>query len=337
MKTLESNPLVLDPYSFPVLLPQITCVGGEVYSGTCGIAQVTQSESDFLAACTGALNLTDAARSTRIEPTSIARLATWLLWWRRKVTQDPPLLTPIARLVLTAAHTSAWLGMGGRLVLESTQQPAVMVTCFGALGEVRFVEMVSSLSEAWMICRDEATLAGRLAGVQQRVLDLPDHAFCELLLETGRSSGEARRGLLRNALLDIIDEYQPLEIFAPAALGSSGDSRLLFEILVSLFAEGYVPGELHFFEDEPATNGHRAVDEFLSRFEKSYLAPNEYFVDITNSFAEKLSLMEAFQSTLYRTQRRSWARSAERNAMIGEIRAERAERFWQLTIASLEG
>lgn len=336
MRAPSINPLVLHPRSFPLVRPQIICVDDKVYFGSCPIAQVTQEELDFLKACTGACNLADAASAAGIEPTCVARVASWLLWWGREVTGVPLLSPPVDRLVLSATHIGAWLGMGGRMLMEARQQRTTVITCFGSIGETRFVEPFPTLGEVSMAGRDEATFVARLSGVQQRVLDFPDQALREGLELRGSGASEIIADALRATLLEIIDEYQPSQIFAPAALGISADARLIFEILLSLFAEGDIQAELHLFEDEPAIHGHRSVDEFLSRFEGAYLAPREYYVDVTAAFPEKLSLTDVFRCTMDRRAAHAWSQSAERNAMLGGGPATRAERFWNLDISSIE-
>lgn len=336
MRAPSVNPLVLHPRSFPLVRPQITCVDDKVYFGSCPIAQVTQAELDFLKACTGAHNLADAASAAGIEPTCVARVASWLLWWDRKVNGTPLLSPPVDRLVLSATHIGAWLGMGGRMLMESGQQRTAVITCFGSIGDTRFVEPFPTPAEVSMAGRDEATFVARLSGVQQRVLDFPDQDLRETLEARGDGASGIIADALRSTLLEIIDEYQPSQIFAPAALGASADARLIFEILLSLFAEGDIQAELHLFEDEPAIHGHRKVDEFLSRFEGSYLAPCEYYFDVTASFPEKLSLTDVFRCTMDRRAAHAWSQSAERNAMLGGGPANQAERFWNLNITSIE-
>jgi LmbE family N-acetylglucosaminyl deacetylase len=337
MRAPSVNPLVLHPRSFPLVRPQITCVDDTVYFGSCPVAQVTQAELDFLKACTGAHNLADAASAAGIEPTCVARVASWLLWWDRKVIAMPqPFSPPVDRLVLSATHAGAWLGMGGRMLIEPQQYRTAVITCFGSLGETRFVEPFPTLAEVSMAGRDEAAFVAKLSGIQQRVLDFPDQALRETLAARGSGASEIISDALREAMLEIIDEYQPSEIFAPAALGPSADARLIFEILLSLFAEGDIQAELHLFEDEPAIHGHRSVDEFLSRFEGAYVAPREYYVDVTGSFPEKLSLTDVFRCSMDRREAHAWSQSAERNAMLGGGPATQAERFWNLNITSIE-
>lgn len=333
MKTHYVNPLVLDPRSFPLVRPHITCVDNEVYFGSCRIARVSEAESNFLKECDGRLNLADVAGRAGVDATCVTLCAHWLLWWGGQVAAAPP-SPPAERLVFTATHTGAWLGMGGRLLLETRRRRTAVVTCFGSLGESRFVEPFPTLAEVSMAARDEAAFVARLSGVEQRVLNFPDHTLRERLEASGRTASEEVPGALRSALLEVINAYRPSQIFAPAALGDAPDGRLLFETLLSLFAEGDIEGELHLFEDEPAVRGHRGVDEFLSSFEGSYLTPHEYYVDVTASFPEKASLIDVFRCTADRRAAVPWLQSAERNAALGGDAAARAERFWELNLAS---
>ncbi|HEV2833897.1 MAG TPA: hypothetical protein VGW58_01195 [Pyrinomonadaceae bacterium] len=334
MKTHYINPLVLDPRSFPLVRPSITCIDNEVYFGSYPIAQVSNLESNFLKECTGRFNLADAASRAGVDSTCVTLCANWLLWWGSKVSAAP-LSRPVDRLVISATHTGAWLGMGGRILLEAERHRTAVITCSGSLGQTMFVEPFPTLAEVSMAGRDEAAFVARLSGVQQRVLDFPDYSLRELLQHSGRTASEDVPDALRTKLLELIAEYQPSQIFAPAALGTCADSRMLFETLLSLFAEGEIEGELHLFEDEPAIHGHRNVDEFLSSFEGSYLTPHEYYVDVSAPFPEKLSLTDAFRCTIDKRTANAWSQSAERNAVLSGSTATRAERFWELNLTSI--
>jgi hypothetical protein len=187
-----------------------------------------------------------------------------------------------------------------------------------------------------MACRDEIALAARLSGLQRAVLDLPDQVLRETLACEGHDSEVNVVQTLRSALLNIFEQDRPCEIFAPAAIGETADGRLLFDTVLSLFAEGHIAGELHLYEDEPAVLGERQIDEFQSRFESSYLGLSEYFVDIGAHFAEKLSLIEIFRAGLDQGLDRLWPQSARRNAWLCGAGVGAAERFWKVDVASIE-
>jgi hypothetical protein len=327
------NPLVLSPRSFPLVRPQITCLDDDIYFGSFPVTRVTPIESGFLKACTGERTLADAARAADADAMCVARVASWLLWWRRPLGAEPQPSKPIDRLVFSASHTGAWLGMGARLVMEALRRRTLVVGCFGSLGETRFRDAFPTLAEVSMSGRDEAAFVAKLAGVQQEVWDFPDHVLRDAL-PAGRDLGAALGEILRTTLLDLIEKTQPSEIFAPAALGHSTDQRLLFDTLLALYADGSIQGELHFYEDEPVIAGHRRIDEFLSRFEGSYLVPREYYVDVTESFPEKLSIVDAFRCNLDRRNARAWVRSGEREGLLAGT--GRAERFWRLEVACVE-
>ncbi len=330
------NPLVLDPRSFPLVRPQIACVDQDVYFGSYAVARVSPVELAFLNACTGQLNLANAAGKAGVDAICVARVSSWLLWWRHAVEASPQPRRRVDRLVLSATHPGAWLGMAGRLLMEAPAQSTAVITCMGSLGDTHFIDAFPTLAAVSMVCRDEVALVARLARVQQSVLDFPDEDLRARMLADGRDIAPLVEDTLRVSLLRILEEHQPAQIFVPCAMGESGDSRLLFDILVSLFAEGIIGGELHLYEDEPATRGHRQVDEFLSRFEGSYLRPSEYFVDVTSSFAERLSVMEVFRGSMVQELRGPWSQTQHRNAVLAGFPGGIAERFWKLNVAPIE-
>ena len=335
MSASQISSLVLDPRSFPVLKPHISCVGTDVYFGSFPLAQLTPVEAEFLRACTGDRSLADSARIANADAACVARLSSWLLWWGRPVLSAAISPGPVARLVLGARHSAPWLGMGGRTLIEAPGLRTLVVNCFGSLGDSPFVDAFPSLSEVSAASRDEAALLSRLAGVQHSIWEFPDSMLRETLVDSGRDVETLAATALQNQLLALIASLRPSQIFAPAALDGSPDAVLLFESMLSAFAGGLFEGELHFYEDVPPLDGYRAIDEFMSRFENSYLSPRAYDVDITSAFQEKSALVSALRCNIGQQSGNAWLQSATLRGALASPPVPYAERFWRLDVASI--
>jgi hypothetical protein len=332
MRAAHTNELVLDPRAFPVVRPQVTWVDDDVYFGSWPIARVTDVETRFLEVCDGTRTLSDAVRAADVDARCAARVASWLLWWDAELDEPLEASAPLDRLVLSARHVDAWLGMGGRLGAEASRQRTAVITCFGSLGATRFVQAFPTPMEATASSRDEAAMVARLAGTATAAWEFPDRDWRTALEETEERHA-ALADAIRTLLLHLVERHVPKQVFAPAALGSSPDARLLFHTALGMYADGTLDGELHFYEDEPAIGGYRSIDEFLARFEGSFLTPREYYVDVTAAFARKASLVDAFRCTLDEDDRQAWCESAERTAAVSGIDGTRyAERFWRVDV-----
>lgn len=334
MTTLKS--LRLDPRSFPVVLPHISCFRNQVYFGGKYITSLMPAEAEFLKSCGGMRTLAEIVNDTGTDARCAAHLARWFVWWDRAISEAPEASEAIERLVLTAGPEDAWFGMGGRLLLEAPQTSTMVLTCFGTLTGTRYREVFRTPDEVSTICRDEAALAARLAHVRQQVWGIPEQDVRYWGGSNHASEQEALAAILRGIIIDVLGKYRPRQIFIPTATRLFSDAKLLFEILLSLFVEGRLKADLHIYEDAPAANGHRPVDEFLSRFESSYIAPEEYFVDVTECIHRKFSLLEVFRCRFNRLGRDAWERSARRNALLAGFSGQRfVERFWKVGVAGL--
>lgn len=332
MTTLKS--FRLDPYNVPVVLPHISFVQNEVYFGNEFVSSLSTQESEFLKSCDGKRTLAEIVKSTGANAGCVSRLARWFVWWDKAVAEAPVSSSAVVEnLILSTGPEDAWLGMGGRLLLEAGKTDALVLMCFGSRLDTHYREAFPTLDDVSIICRDEAALAGRLAHLRQEVWELPDFVLRNWVLADG---APALAEILRESLLALLDKHRPQRVFIPAATNVSADARLLFDILFALLVEGRLEAELHIYEDTPSAEGHRPVDEFLSRFESSYLAPHEYFVDVTESIHRKFSLLEIFHCRFNRPQREAWEHSAKRNALLaGFSNSHFFERFWKVDVAGL--
>lgn len=338
MKPTRANrsPL-LDPDSFPILLPHVTCLEDDVYVGNRHIARLHPHQSAFLRSCDGSRTLTEVIRATQVETVYVTQVAGWLLWWPEAVQEVSPFNGSVDRLVICTRPEEAWLGMGGRILLEAQAQRTTVLTCFSPFGGTHYAELFQTPEEFNLACRDEAALAARLAGVDHTVWGIPEH---EKRIPAGFAEEHAPgllKDILRETIECVIEELRPREVFVPGALSYSTDSGFLLSTTLSLVAEGCLQSDLYVYEDSPSVMGQRQVDEFCSLFEDSFLVPREHYVDITDARVKKTSLLDLFRCRINSFQRQEWFQSAQRNALLSSLpEASSAERFWQIQVRGLE-
>ena len=183
-------------------------------------------------------------------------------------------------------------------------------------------------------------LAAAVLGVEARFLDLPEHALRHTSdgLQRLTLPADEIAAALATALYDTVAELAPEQIYAPAPLGNDPDQQLLFDTLLELYEQECFPGTgYHFYESYPLAASHLNVDDFLSRFEGSYLQLTPWSEEITDFLPEKTALLEIFRSRLGLDRRALLLDVARRNARLARLDAGAAERFWTLGEAVLFG
>jgi hypothetical protein len=327
------------PQSHPIALPHITWSRDTLYF--CGRAARSASREDWmrLVQCDGSKTLLELA-SSRDEARTIAAAAPWLLWWENRlgaVTAGDS--GRITRLVLSPGVETAWLGMGGRLLMDAATCPTKVITCFGLTA--RTVESLAFLTPGDLaaITRDESSLAARLAGVTQERWEFPARELRPPGDRQSRSNVDWLKNMLREVIQQLLTGVAPKEIFVPMAVEPGSDAGVLLDVILSMYVDGLLEAsQVHIFESSPLARGHRPVDEFLSRFEKSYLHLQEYFVPLAARGLQKGSHLEVFRSCIDNPLREAWLASAARNATLSHgwlLRDDEsgfAERFWRASL-----
>jgi LmbE family N-acetylglucosaminyl deacetylase len=143
--------------------------------------------------------------------------------------------------------------------------------------------------------------------------------------------------LLKIELYRLIAETKPEEIFAPAAVGNHPDHRMVFNIILDFFDAGYFPDtRFHLYEDVPYSASYYEIDDFLARFETSYITVLSWLEEISPVLRLKNALCAVYRSQASSqlldtidniAKRTAEFLDSEQEATAG---ASAAERFWTL-------
>jgi hypothetical protein len=265
------------------------------------------------------------------EPALLVDVLDSLLWFEEPLTL-PDTATERC-LLLSTDPSQPYLSMGGYLLNRYGLLDCVNVVCFSRTATAPISDELPTTAEGLAAERDAANVRGRIAGVRNVFLELPELAVLQMTTaaDDRRQRDESFRRWLKMLLYRCIDEHAPSDIFAPAALAKSLEQRYLFEAVLQIFEDGYFPDvRFHLYETFPEAAQHLSIDAFLASFENAYVRVKPWFDDVTFVTDRKKQLLDV--------DRRSSTASESRMRAIGERNAtlERkpagsvAERFWEL-------
>jgi LmbE family N-acetylglucosaminyl deacetylase len=325
--------------AYPRRLPHVSIETGRLFFGGLEDTGAGEAEREFLALADGRTSFGDllARHPHLLAAAAMTRYAVWL--------SSPlaPLPRPAAGqhgLILASHPGDAELSMGGFLLRHRGTDRFTQLVCFSRQLETRAPEAFPSRREVTAIRRDESHLAAAILGIETRYLDLPEYVMRHAPREAERLvlPPEEIEAAVRLALYDAIAELAPTHLYAPAAVGGHPDQRMIFDAVLELYEADYFPGlSVHLYENFPLSASYLHVDDFLSRFEGSYLEPVPWCEDSTGVLAEKLTLLEVFRSRLDLGHRQLLLEVSRRSARLERRAAAAAERFWTLREAALYG
>jgi LmbE family N-acetylglucosaminyl deacetylase len=333
--TARSSILRMDPDAFPVAIPHVSWTENTFFFGNRPVQPAEADTWALLKECDGSRRLHELMAERHASADELAVIAPWLVWLDAPPSPGVAAAPPFTRMILTAQPEDAWIGMGGRLLKESAEHSTLVVTCFGLLGQCLDPDAFPTLDQISAISRDECVLAARATGVSHDTWDLPSRGPWQSA-QSLAANAEWKKSLLQDIILDALARVRPVEIFTPLAIHPHSDAGLLMEVLLAMYVDGSLENEtqLHVYEAPDGRMAPRTVDEFLARFERSYIGLRDYFCAITECHERKRSLLEVFRSRVAWPAREAAAETSARNALLAQFGVgARAERFWQVGMA----
>jgi len=333
--------------TFPVVLPQFLIQNNAVSFGTTHINECDEQESRFAARCDGRTPFREIVSHDRLVG-GVAATAPYLAWLKAPLDFGGAAGAGAdgARegwLVVSPHPDDAELALGGTLLKHRDRIRATNLVCFSQLGHTIYPHAFVKPAEVTAVRKDEALLAAAAAGLETEFFDLPEYGLREALTpakEFDDREKEVREGL-KLRLYEAIVRHRPARLFAPASIGDNPDHRLVFDIVLEFVDEDLFPDlEVHFYEDFPYAAAYEEVDDFLSRFEHSYLDVRGWSEDISEQLEEKQILCDIYRTQFKRSLGKCLEEVADRNgAVLAPDRdsAQATERFWTAGIFAVPG
>lgn len=331
---------------YPVMLPHFFVADGGLYFGDSYLRTMDPDEAEFATLCDGRKTFREII-SQMESAAGRAATAPYLTWLSEPLGAAPVREAPLDGgrwLVLSPHPDDAELSIGGTLFARPEGVDAVNVICFSDLLYTQFSQAFSQSFAVNAIRRDEALLAGAAMGVEVEFLGFPELAYRQAMttedafLDTEKEIRQA----LKLRLLHVIRKHRPTHVFAPAGIGDHGDHRMIFDCVIEFVDDDIFPETtFHLFEDFPYSASQQAVDDFLSRFEYSYLDVVTHFQDTSAFAARKAAVTDIYRSQFRRGITDHVLRAGTRTAAMAAKGAPEpkasAERYWTIGVMGMGG
>ncbi len=329
---------------YPVILPHFTIQDGGLYFGDSYLRAMDPDEVEFAALCDGRMTFRDIIA---VMQSAAGRAATapYLTWLSEPLGAEAVADTAPEGgrwLVLSPHPDDAELSLGGTLFARPEGVDAVNIVCFSDLLYTQFAQAFPQPFAVNAVRRDEALLAGAALRVGVEFLGFPELAYRQAMAEESSFLEVEKeiRQALKLRLLHVIRKHRPTHVFAPAGIGDHGDHRMIFDCVIEFVDDDVFPETtFHLFEDFPYSASQQAVDDFLSRFEYSYLDVVTHFQECTPFAARKAAVTDIYRSQFRRGITEHVQRAGKRTAAIAAKGAAddkaAAERYWTIGVMGM--
>ncbi len=329
--------------SYPIILPHLTFESEEAYFGKKKLRKEYPEGKWLKEKCDGKTTFNDLIEMNP-ECKRYDGLFDLIIWWDRPIKDASvrALRKKPKSLILSPHCGDAELSMGGHILNNRGKINFLNVVCFAPSADSADNNAFNSNLERSLIEKDESVLASRMLELHSNFFDFSEYSIRKLNSNNDQPAGtEARmKDCLKMALFNKISEFQPDDIYSPAAMGDHPDHKMIFDIVVDLFEEDFFPNSsFHFYEDIPYCFSYLNIDNFLSRFEGSYISVESWFEDISYVMQKKNIFSDVFRSQNRMNFKEKLNTIANRNALLfsrekKENNIKGAERFWQLEMLS---
>lgn len=331
---------------YPVLLPHFTVDEQHLRYGDNFLRVTEPEEREFAARCDGRTTFKEimAALPSAAGRASTAPYLTWLsapLGSAGAVADASPSAT---WLIISPHPDDAELSFGGTLLARPEGVQVINAVCFSDLIYTQSPTAFPQSAVVNAVRRDEAVLAAAAVGMSVEFLGFPEFVYREVMCGDGDLSEaeKSTREALKVRLFQLIARHRPTAVFAPAAIGNHADHRMVFDAIIEFVDDDLFPETgFHLYEDYPYSASYQAVDDFLARFEHSYLDATAHFTDISPFVARKLAVVDIYRSQFSRSIGAHVKAAAERIAAVaahGKAQSGAgAERYWSIGVMGAGG
>lgn len=323
--------------SHPLLLPQFIVKDDAVTFGLTRLKDATPHERRFANRCDGVTPFREIVAENRLVG-GIAATAPYLTWLQEPLDSVPGATSGEKWLVISPHPDDAEVSMGGTILNKSASTQITNLVVFSHLAHTLYMQSFGRPVEVTATRKDEALLAGQIMGCDTQFLEFPEFGLREALIPAKdlEDREQELREHVKFRLYKWIEEHRPDQVFAPASVGDHPDHRMIFDLILQFVDEDFFPETtFHFYEDFPYAAAYQQVDDFLSRFEHSYLDVEPWAEDISAALETKQTLGDIYRTQFRRGLARTLEEMAARTAAMTspkEAPVKAAERFWRVGV-----
>jgi len=341
----EISPLLMRN-AYPISLPHVSFNNNKLYFGAKEFqySSIIHQDIDFFNLCDGNKTYKQILDFGFELPK--LNIFKYLIWW------DHPLQNNINKskkskniLVISPHPDDVEISMGGFLINNRNLISCSHLVCFNKVAYTNDKSAFSSFHDSTIIRNDESALASKMLDIENHYLDFIEFDIRNELNNKeeykNQNNDKILKDTLKIKLYHYIKNLKPCDVFSPAAIGDHPDHRLIYDIVIEFFEDDFFPETtFHFYEDAPYCASYINVDNFLSRFENSYIGLSPWFEDISCVMKKKKILTDVFRSQFTISFINIFEDIARRNAAVFNRKQKNSaktlgvERFWTLKTAA---
>ena len=316
--------------SYPCLLPHVWLETKGLFLDGILQAEVSHRAINFCRHCDGQ-TLFGELKAHLPDPEDLAQVLPFLVWLDRPLGENRAGAEGERILILAPDGQEGFLSMGAYLFNRRGQLRGTYVTCFSQTTPKPRCRDDIPVSQTTAMRVDETNFCARILGLETRFLGLPEHSERS---QAHEAHEVCHTKTLSLHLYNLIEELQPDQVFAPAALAGHPDQRMISTIVQDFFEQGYFSCGWSLYEDFPACCTYLNVDNFLARFEHGSVEVRPYVEAVGEAETGKGMLLEIARSRYEPEEKRRLRVTAQNQAFYEQPDqplippAGALERFW---------
>jgi LmbE family N-acetylglucosaminyl deacetylase len=250
--------------TYPLLLPHVTVVQNVLYIGNKRLRTITDEEGNLCSLCNGLTPLSDILTDAAGQMI-LSELAPFIIHLPFSLNQSGQHKDARKVLVISPNPQTCFLSVGGTC-LKWKDAEILNLICFSNTADCVIPGLFTNANEISAIRFDEGEICARLCNCTNRFLNYPDFSNRKLHWETGSRADLPfdLAATLTFALYNIISDFKPAIILAPAAIGNHPDNSMIHNIVVDFFKLNHFPDvDIFLYQDFPYSVSYNLVDDFL--------------------------------------------------------------------------
>lgn len=301
---------------YPLLMPHVEVADRKLWLGAAQLCELTPAEEDYCLLCNGRTAL-DQIIEQAGEPPLTPQAKAFIVPLPSPLSMTRQLQKKRRVLVISPTPQTGYLAAGGAMA-QWTDAEVLHVICFSQTRDSVLPELFPSVEAVSAIRRDEGEICSYICGTSNHFLDYPAYSVRKQDWPAASSPEHPwdLAAALQGVLYQLIQQYAPAVIVAPAAIGDHPDHSMIARIIIDFFKQDYFKDtRFLLYQDFPYTVAYNMVDDFLWKTENSFVRISDHFEDISGQLLLKDILYTVYFSAFGASDRQLVNHIAQRNKL----------------------